>query len=148
MSKISKVARASIVLMIGTILSKVLGFARELMVAYRFGAGSISDAFVLTNSIPTLIFVSVATAININYIPYYHRIDGEEERNRFTSNLTNISAIIPTMISEIGPVHVIPSRPIKIGRISASGIIVTICFVKGGIRPLRVFPMPVKNPEL
>ena len=94
MAKMSKVARASVILMIGTILSKGLGFARELMVAYRFGAGSISDAFVLTNSIPTLIFVSVATAININFIPYYHRIDVEDDRNRFTSNLTNISIII------------------------------------------------------
>ena len=94
MSKLSKVARASIILMIGTVLSKILAFVRELMVAYRFGAGSISDAFVLTNGIPTLIFVSVGTAININYIPYYHRIKDEAEKDKFTSNLTNICMII------------------------------------------------------
>lgn len=94
MAGMSKVAKTSIILMIGTMLSKILGFARELIVAYRFGAGSISDAFVLTNSIPTLIFVSIATAININFIPYYHRIEDDKERNRFTSNLTNISMII------------------------------------------------------
>lgn len=94
MSKINKVVKASVLLIMGTILAKALGFARELIVAYRFGAGSVSDAFVLTNSIPTLVFCSVAAAININYIPYYHRIDGEEERNRFTSNLTNISMIV------------------------------------------------------
>lgn len=86
----NKVVRASIILLVGTILSKILGFARELMVAYRFGAGNVSDAFVLTNGIPSLVFVSFATAINVNYIPYFHRIEGEEERNRFTSNLTSI----------------------------------------------------------
>lgn len=94
MAGMNRVARASLILMIGTILSKVLGFARELMVAYRFGAGSVSDAFVLTNSIPTLIFVSIATAININFIPYFHRIDNQEEKDRFTSNLTNICMIL------------------------------------------------------
>ena len=100
------------ILMIGTILSKLLGFARELMVAYRFGAGSISDAFVLTNSIPTLIFVSVATAININFIPYYHRIDTEEDRNRFTSNLTNISIII--LIVGCLIINIFPRQVLKI----------------------------------
>lgn len=94
MTRMSKVAKASLILMIGTILSKVLGFARELIVAYQFGANSISDAFLLTNSIPNLIFVSVATAININFIPYYHRIEEEETRNRFTSNLANICVVV------------------------------------------------------
>ena len=90
----NKIARASVILMIGTILSKILGFARELMVAYRFGAGSVSDAFVLTNSIPTLIFVPIAAAININFIPYYHKIEGDSDRNDFTSNMTNVCVII------------------------------------------------------
>ncbi len=98
--------------MIGTILSKILGFARELIVAYRFGAGSISDAFVLTNSIPTLIFVSVATAININFIPYYHKIKEEEERNRFTSNLTNLSMLILLIGCVI--ISIIPKIVLKI----------------------------------
>ena len=94
MAKLSKIAKASVILMIGTVLSKILGFARELLVAYRFGAGSISDAFILTNGIPTLLFASLATAININYIPFYHRIETQERRNRFTSNLATLSAIV------------------------------------------------------
>lgn len=94
MPKIDRIMKASIMLIFCTAVSKALGFVRELAVAYRFGAGSISDAFVLTNSIPTLIFVSIATAININYIPCYQRINTQEEKNRFTSNLTNITLIV------------------------------------------------------
>ncbi len=93
MAKLGKIARASMLLMIGSVLSKILGFARELLVAYLFGATSISDAFVLTNSIPTLIFVALATAININFIPFYHRIETEDGKNKFTSNLVNLSIV-------------------------------------------------------
>lgn len=89
----NSVANASFVLIIGAILSKVLGFGRELLVAYKFGAGSISDAFILTNAIPSILFVTFATAININYIPYYHRLKTQEEKNRFTSNLMNLCLV-------------------------------------------------------
>lgn len=94
MSKKNKILQVSALLMLCTVISKILGFGRELLVAYKFGAGSISDAFVLTNSIPTLIFTSLATAININFIPCYQRIESSGEKSRFTSNLTNISLLI------------------------------------------------------
>ncbi len=88
------IARAALLLAIGTIFSKILGFVRELVVAYKFGAGSISDAFVITNGIPSIIFVSVGTAIGINYIPYFQRLRDDEEKNRFTSNLLNVLLVI------------------------------------------------------
>ena len=54
----TKIKRAAIILVIGTVTAKILGFMRELVVAYKFGASSITDAFVLTNGIPSLIFVN------------------------------------------------------------------------------------------
>lgn len=84
------VAKSTALLMLGTILSKVLGFLRELVVAYQFGAGSISDAFLLTNGIPSMIFVSLATAISINYIPFFLRLEDKKKQNEFTANIINI----------------------------------------------------------
>lgn len=83
-----------IILMIGTVLSKVLGFVRELIVAYRFGAGVISDAFVLTNGIPGILFSAIGVAISINFIPCCSKLTLDSDRDYFTSNLLNLLLII------------------------------------------------------
>ncbi len=69
------ISKAVLILSIGTLISKILGFVRELVVAYKFGAGSITDAFVLTNSIPPIIFSALGSAITISYIPIYQSIN-------------------------------------------------------------------------
>lgn len=112
MVKSGSVTKASVILMIGAIFSKLLAFARELFVAYRFGAGSISDAFILTNGIPTILFVSLVTAININFIPFFHRIETQESRDCFTSNVMNICLII--MLGGCLVVNIFPELFLKL----------------------------------
>ena len=90
----NSVIKSASLLMVGTIFSKFLGFLRELMVAYKYGSGIISDSFVLTNGVPDILFSAIGIAISINFIPCYTRIKGNEERDRFTSNLLNISVLI------------------------------------------------------
>lgn len=86
---------STIILFICSIVSKVLGFVRELAVAYKYGASAISDAFIITNNIPTIFFAALSAAISINYIPVAVGIKEEEgERDKFTSNLINICFII------------------------------------------------------
>lgn len=94
MKKKGNIFAATIILMAGTVLSKTLGFARELVVAYKYGAGSISDAFLLTNGIPEMIFSAVGIAIGINYVPICQRLKDREEQDRFTSNLLNIILVV------------------------------------------------------
>ncbi|MBO4649750.1 MAG: murein biosynthesis integral membrane protein MurJ [Clostridiales bacterium] len=108
----SSIVKAATLLTIGTILSKVLGFVRELCVAYKFGTGPISDAFVLTNSIPTILFQAIATAININFIPFYHRIDTQEGKNKFTSNITNICLVV--LLAGCAVMNIFPGIILKI----------------------------------
>lgn len=87
-------------LMIGTFLSKVLGFLREWLVTYKFGVGAISDAFIITNSIPTIIFSALSVGIATSYIPVATSVSKEDEKNKFTSNLINICTVI-TLIGAI-----------------------------------------------
>lgn len=88
-TKKTSIVHATLILLIGTALSKILGFAREILVAYQFGAGNISDAFLLTNGIPNLLFGSIALVVGISYIPYCQTIEGKEKIDFFTSNLLN-----------------------------------------------------------
>lgn len=94
MKRKETIADAAILIMMGTMVAKSLGFVRELAIAYKYGAGSISDAFLLTNGIPSMIFVSIGTAIGINYIPFCQKLKDKEEQDRFTSNLLNVILII------------------------------------------------------
>lgn len=94
MSKHHSILKATMLITAGTIIGKLLGFLRELVVAYQFGAGSITDAFVLTNSIPSLLFVTIASTITINYIPRMHRLAEDKKQNTFTSNLLGLLCMI------------------------------------------------------
>lgn len=92
--KTNLILQNAVLLTVGTIFSKILGFGREWIIAYKYGAGAVSDAFTLTNSIPTTLFVSLATAISINFIPICSECDGTREKNRFTSNVIGIASVI------------------------------------------------------
>ena len=50
-------ARSSAIMAVGTLLSRVLGFLRQLMLVYALGLGStVTDTFVNANNLPNLIF--------------------------------------------------------------------------------------------
>ena len=48
----SKVAKAAVGLMIVTILSKIIGFAREQVLSFVYGAGMYTDIYFATMNIP------------------------------------------------------------------------------------------------
>lgn len=101
----SKTAKAALWIMIATMLSKMLGFFREIALASFYGTGAYSDVFVLTLNIPGLIIAVVGSAIATIYVPIY--IDtkeklGEEGALKFTNNMLNIVAILSIVIAILG----------------------------------------------
>jgi putative peptidoglycan lipid II flippase len=93
--------KTAILLMLITILSKVFGFGREITLSYFYGASNISDAYLISQTIPTVIFSFIGTSLATGYIPLYSNLDykyGEKEANRYTSNLTNILLVVCTGI--------------------------------------------------
>lgn len=96
----NKIIHAILTIMLGTLGSKVLGFIREMVFIHQFGASIISDAFVLTRSIPDVLFSAFIIAISINFIPLYMRIDIERERQFFVSNFLNICVVL-TIVGSI-----------------------------------------------
>lgn len=101
----SKTAKAALWIMIATMLSKVLGLCRELVLGNFYGTGKLSDIFLLTLNIPGLIVAVVGSAIATTYIPLYFELKekkGEEEALKFTNNIMNICAIITIIIAILG----------------------------------------------
>jgi len=86
--------------MLGTLLSKVLGLLREMILAQKYGTGIISDAFIISLNIPNVIIYSIAGAIQTNYIPLFSQAESEskEKATRFNGNLLCIFSIISTIL--------------------------------------------------
>ncbi len=87
--------------MIATILSKVLGFGREVVLSYVYGASGITDAYLISQTIPTVIFSFISAGIATAYIPLYNRVSrgqGKVKANEFTSNLANFLLLFASII--------------------------------------------------
>lgn len=100
----SKVAKATLGLMIVTLLSKVLGFGRELILSSIYGATSYSDAYIVAMNIPIVLFESVGVALATTFIPLYYESEkiGNGEEVKFTNNVINIILIISFIIGLLG----------------------------------------------
>ena len=72
---------------------KLISFLFNAICGYYYGAGTISDAFIMAHSIPTLLFEGISAALITCYIPLYfnYKKDNSELICNFNSNLTSIS---------------------------------------------------------
>lgn len=93
----NRVAKATLGLMIATMISKILGFAREIVLASTYGASAYTDAYLTVLNMPNVIFSAIGAALATTFIPVYYEIknkNGESEANLFTNNITNVVLII------------------------------------------------------
>lgn len=97
MNSAKKIAKATTMIMIITLISKVFGFARETIIARYFGGGMEADAYFMALSIPTLLFASIGASISTTFIPLYTQllnVDGRRVANTFANNIINIISMI------------------------------------------------------
>lgn len=105
-NKVKRTAAQTAVLMaILTLVSKLLGFVREMVIAGFFGTSYIVDAYVMAQTIPGMLFGGIFSSIGTAYLPTYSKINeekGEEAGNRFTSQILNIATIFAIIALVIG----------------------------------------------
>lgn len=88
-----------------TLVSKMLGFVREMVIAGFFGTSYIVDAYVMAQSIPNMLFGGIFASIGTAYMPTFSGIiekQGKKAGDKFTSQLINIAVIIAAVLSVIG----------------------------------------------
>lgn len=103
--------KTAIIIMIITVISKVFGFFRELVLSYFYGASAISDAYLISLTIPAVIFSFVGTGLSTGFIPMFSQIrekHGDSEANKFTNNIINILLLISTVLVVIGLIFTEP----------------------------------------
>ncbi len=103
--------KTAFLLMIITILSKILGFGRELVMANFYGTGDVANAFIVAFTIPTVLFNFIGVGVTTGYIPMLSRIEKEQgidSGHRFTSNLLNLLMLIAVVICALGIIFAQP----------------------------------------
>ena len=99
---------ATLLLMTSVMLARVIGYLREMYVAWAFGAGPKTDAYVAAFTIPDFLFYILAGGTaSITFISIYarHTAKGEERQARqaFNSTITimTVVALLGTILVEI-----------------------------------------------
>ena len=101
----SKVAKTAVSLMFVTLLAKVLGFVRELVLASSYGASSYSDAYLAALNIHNVIFSIIGVGLSTTFIPVYYdviREKGEACSEKFINNVFNIVAVMCIILAISG----------------------------------------------
>ncbi len=107
-SKTSFLVRSAGAMMVATLISRVLGLCRDIIVAALFGATAQFDAFLVAYTIPNLLRRLLAEgALSAAFIPVFTKriVSGEKEQAWDTVNsLINIMLLLFAIIVSVGEV--------------------------------------------
>lgn len=95
----------TIQLIIFALVAKGFGFIREVVLANCYGAGAVSDVFVVVQNIPAVIFSIFGAAVTTGFIPLYSELKvkkGKDSAKQFTSNVISIFIVLSLAFSVIG----------------------------------------------
>jgi len=107
----SNVIKATGIIALASAISKILGFVREMSIAYKFGSTWQTDAFSIAMSIPGLLFAAVATAIRTVFIPVFTDVathKGKEKAMELANNVINTVLLISILLIILGEVFTAP----------------------------------------
>ena len=89
-----------------TLLSRILGFVRDFVIARAFGAGLATDAFVVAFRLPNLLRRLFAEgAFSQAFVPLlaeYHNKRGEAETKRLVDRVATVLSITVTLVALLG----------------------------------------------
>ena len=101
----NKVLKATVGLMVVTMMSKVLGFFRETVLVAVYGTSITADAYIVAMNIPNVIFATIGAALGTTFIPLFFEIEkesGKDKALKFANNIFNIVIVISIIISIFG----------------------------------------------
>lgn len=135
----SNLAKSAFWLMVVTMLSKVLGLGRELVLGYFYGTSGYSDVYIVAMNIPLVVFASIGTALLTTFIPLYQEVlndKGEERALKFSNNIMNIVIILSIILGILGYIFAEPLVKMFAFHYEGEKLILAVKFVRimiGGV---------------
>src|SRR4030065_1390188 len=106
MSEQRRITKAASIIGMGTLLSRILGYLRDMVIAHFFGTGMAADAFFVAFRIPNLWRRLVGEgSLTISFIPVYTEYltqKSEEETRRVTHIAFTIGGVILLILTVLG----------------------------------------------
>ncbi|MBG9981840.1 murein biosynthesis integral membrane protein MurJ [Aerococcaceae bacterium DSM 111020] len=84
--------KTTLLVILLTIIAKLFGFARNIVLSYFFGASVVSDAYLVALSIPEVLYDFVIIGISTSFIPIFSQVrkkEGEQASLQYTNNVIN-----------------------------------------------------------
>lgn len=98
-------ARTAAIISIMTLISKVLGFVREILIAKRFGSGMETDTYFIAMTATVIIIGALGSALKTTVIPIFTEVGEKHDRKgklKFLNNLFNIVFLMTIVIAILG----------------------------------------------
>ena len=114
------IVRGTLIIIAVSLLSKLLGFSREMVMAYQFGATGVVDAYIVAYTIPYLFMAIVGPALSTVIVPVYNEYmtaGKREEACKTFSTLFTILGLILVLFTIVGM-----ALPEKIVNLVAPGL--------------------------
>ena len=93
-----KAVRAAGSMMIITLVGKVLGLVRDMLLAANYGSGMEANAFLTASRIPRVFFDAIfASAISASFIPIFNEClekKGKDEAFKFTNKFVSLIFVV------------------------------------------------------
>ena len=93
----SKIKQSAIVVMVVILISKLMGLLRDVVLAKYYGTSNISDAYLITASVPTLLFYFIGHSLSTAFLPIYNKVKAEKDEKqalKYTNNLLCCSLLL------------------------------------------------------
>ncbi|HOE57445.1 MAG TPA: lipid II flippase MurJ, partial [Bacillota bacterium] len=103
-----RIAKTAFIIMMISLFSKILGFVREMVIAAKYGASIDSDAYIMSITIPSSVFVVVAGALATTLIPVLsEKIVNKSKKNtlKFINNSLNVTLFLCIGITALGIIY-------------------------------------------
>lgn len=105
-TKKKSLSRSTLVVSCCTFTSRIIGFARDMLVANLFGASFEADAFVLANKIPNFMRRLFSDgAFSQAFVPVlseYRKLRGEGEVQQFLNHISGVLALVLLIVVTVG----------------------------------------------
>lgn len=101
----------AIILMIVSVISRMFGFVREMLMSNFYGTSAVAEVVVIALAIPTVLFSFLFASLNASFIPSYNMVKsekGDEEAEDFTSNVANVVMLFSLGLCIIGIIFAKP----------------------------------------
>lgn len=105
MTKTGKVAQSAAMIAIFTLISKFLGFLREVLIASKYGSGFETDTYFVAMTATTILMTTLGASLNTTLIPIFTEVEGKggkKAKLKYLNNILNMVFFITILLALLG----------------------------------------------